>query len=184
MPGSAGVISATDLDAVVDYVLRLELTALVSRAGLYPGMDRSAPALCFLGEEGTTGCLEQLRGKVVLVAFWGTTCAPCLEELPKLEELAARYEKEKFAVLPLCIDDSSWERAREVAAGRAPHLRVFIDSDGSVRKNYLVPHLPHGILVDPIGRVLARSDGAIRWEGKEVGDLVEACLRARPPVDP
>jgi peroxiredoxin len=162
--------------APVDYVPSSELSALLTGAGLTPGTGRTAPPLVFRDAEGTAGSLEQLRGKVVLIAFWGSSCIPCLKELPELEQLADRFDKTGLVVLPVCVDETNATTAREVAARHAPRLPIYVDPDGSVRKSYHLPALPQAVLIDREGRLLARAMGARRWSGKEVEQLLYACL--------
>src|SRR4029077_13145850 len=114
------------------------------------------------------------RGKVVLIAFWGTSCVPCMVELPDLQQLADRYEKSDFVVLPVCVDDSNGGNARDVATRVAPHLTVYVDSDGSARQGYRVGHLPQAFLIDREGRVVGRSFGNVRWAGEDVARLLSA----------
>jgi mono/diheme cytochrome c family protein len=71
MPGSAAVINPRELDSVVDYVFSLEVSDLLMRVGIAFSMGEIAPPLSFRDAEGTVGSLDQFRGKVVLVAFWG-----------------------------------------------------------------------------------------------------------------
>jgi peroxiredoxin len=162
--------------APVDFVPSSKLLALLTRAGLNPGTGRSAPPLVFRDAEGTAGSLEQFRGKVVLVAFWGSTCIPCLKELPELEHLANRFDKTGLVVLPVCVDETNGNMAREVAKRHAPGLPIYVDPYGSVRKTYNLSALPQAVLIDREGRLLARSMGARRWAGKEVEQLLYACL--------
>jgi thiol-disulfide isomerase/thioredoxin len=161
-------------------VLSSELTALMSRAGFSPDTGRLAPPLQFRDGQGTPCTLEQFRGRLVLVVFWGPTCDPCLKELPELENLATRFDQKDFIVLPLCIEETRVETARAVAAQHAPHLPIYVDSDGSVRNDYAVAHLPQGFLVDADGHTLARYFGAKVWADGAVNRLFEACIRATP----
>ena len=113
---------------------------------------------------------------MVLIAFWSTTCGPCLIELPELEQIADQYEKNGLVVLPICVDGSDGGKARDFAARVAPRLKVYADSNGSARRDYHVQHLPQALLVDRAGRVLGRSFGNIGWTGKDVERLLCLCL--------
>jgi peroxiredoxin/mono/diheme cytochrome c family protein len=182
MPGSAGAITAHELDGVVDYVFSLEIANLLTHAGFVPDMGQSAPPLSFRDPEGTVGSLDQLRGKVVLVAFWGTSCLPCIAELPELESLANRYEKTDFVVLPVCVDETNTRTVREVAARRAPRLPVYVDPDGAARVHFNVHHLPAATLVDRDGRILGRSYVSMPWAGKKFEQVLSAGLGLPPPT--
>ncbi len=184
MPGAAGGISAADQDAVVDHVLALRIEALMTRAGFTPGGGEAAPALPYRDAAGAMHTLEERRGALVLVAFWGTTCVPCMKELPGLERLADRFKGTGLEVLPVCLDEEDPKKASDVAAGPAPGLPVYVDADGSGRINYRVRALPQTALVDREGRMIARSYGARRWELKEVEEVLCACLGVPFPLAP
>jgi len=184
MPGTAGVLSSGELEAVVDYVWSLEITAVVARGGFTAETIRAAPPLSFRGADGTIDSLNRLRGKVVLVAFWGTTCIPCMEELPELERLADRFRRTDLLVLPVCLDEADSKTAHEIAASRVLHLPVYVDSGGTARQRYDVRRLPQAVMVDREGRVVARLPGAGRWLGKEIEELLCAVLGVPFPVGP
>ncbi len=68
----------------------------------------SAPEFTFKNQSGKEFSLSQLRGKVVLVNFWGTFCPPCLDELPSMQQLHRRMINQPFEILALSVD-TSWE---------------------------------------------------------------------------
>jgi len=53
--------------------------------------------------------LEKHKGKVVLVDFWATWCAPCVKQFPHTVELSKKHDKMKFAVISVSMDDASSE---------------------------------------------------------------------------
>ncbi len=176
MPGWGGAIAAHELDSVVDYVFFLKISDLLVHAGIAPSLGQSAPPLVFRDVGGNIGTLDQLRGKVVLVAFWGTNCVPCIAELPSLESLVDRYKKTDLVVLPVCLDERNAQTARDVAARHAPNLLVYVDPSGAVPKLFDLQHLPQAVLFDREGRMLGRSYGARRWVTKQFEELMAACL--------
>jgi peroxiredoxin/mono/diheme cytochrome c family protein len=182
MPGSAGAIPAHELESLVDYVFSLETSNLLIGAGLSPSLGQIAPPLLFRDADGTVGALDQLRGKVVLAVFWDATCVPCITELPGLGSLADRYQNTDFVVLPICLDETNDTRVHETAARHAPNLRVYVDSNGSVRKNLYLAKVPQAVLVDRDGRMLGRSVSALRWTGKPFEQLLSAGLGLQSPL--
>ncbi len=184
MPGTGASLSSGELDGLVAYVLSLELSSLAPRAGFTPSPGEIAPPISFRSASGIVGSLEPFRGKVALLAFWGTTCIPCMEELPQIETLANRFRNTDLVVLPVCLDETDPEIARGVAARVAPGLTVSVDTDGSARRNYDVVKLPQAFLIDREGRVVARSYGARKWDRKEVDDLLCAALGVPYPLEP
>jgi thiol-disulfide isomerase/thioredoxin len=67
-----------------------------------------APEFRFKDQSGKELSLSQLRGKVVLVNFWGTFCPPCIDELPSMQQLQRRMANKPFELVALSVDDS-WE---------------------------------------------------------------------------
>lgn len=69
-----------------------------------PGLKRDAPPLTIKTAEGNEFDLGSMHGKVVLVDFWATWCAPCLAELPAIEKFYRDHRSQGFEVIALSID--------------------------------------------------------------------------------
>jgi thiol-disulfide isomerase/thioredoxin len=191
MTGLAAALSPRELGAVVDFVLSIAPDGamgprvgadLLRSAGFTPASaGRTAPPLAARGAGGEAVSLDRLRGKLVLLVFWGTSCAPCLEELPDLEALAGRFRGGGLEVLPVCVDEADATVARRVAADRAPRLPVFIDPSGAARLSYDVQALPAAALVAPDGGLLGHSAGAMNWSAPAMDALIRASLADAVP---
>ena len=79
-------------------------------------------------EKGAAFSLAPLRGKVIVLDFWGTTCGPCLRAMPHLRKLAQRYHGQNVVFFSVC------ESPRDVAGFRkwavqshSPGLRFLLD---------------------------------------------------------
>ncbi|MBT5711457.1 TlpA family protein disulfide reductase [Candidatus Poribacteria bacterium] len=68
-----------------------------------------APAFTLATLSGDTVALEEHRGKVVMVNFWATWCAPCREEMPLFEQLRAGVGAEDFEILAVSVDEEPLE---------------------------------------------------------------------------
>lgn len=56
-------------------------------------------------ENGVSQALSQYQGKIIVLNFWATWCAPCREEMPELSELYAEYKTKNVVVLGVAIDE-------------------------------------------------------------------------------
>jgi cytochrome c biogenesis protein CcmG/thiol:disulfide interchange protein DsbE len=69
-----------------------------------PAMNEAAPPLVATALDGQTFDLAKLRGKVVLVNFWATWCAPCRREMPILDAFYRRYREHGLELIGISVD--------------------------------------------------------------------------------
>ena len=86
--------------------LAAAVLAMLPMAGVAaPVVGQPAPALVARTFAGNTVDLAALRGKVVVLNFWASWCAPCRAEMPELDALYAQYRERGLVVLGLSVDD-------------------------------------------------------------------------------
>ena len=120
-------------------------------ARLEPGAP--APALLGLAADGTTVRIGQSLGKVTVVTFWATWCAPCRRELPLLEGLQ-RAGWGRVQVVAVNIEERA--RFRTMARDLSSLAVKFThDVDNRVREAYDVKGIPHTVVIGRDGRVLS-----------------------------
>ena len=127
--------------------------ALLARRGA-PRPDDRLPAFAVVTPSGPMLRSADLAGRVVLVNVWASWCAPCREELPKLDSLAARYDTAQVAFVALS-DDVDGAAAREflMLDGGLPHLRIGLGL-GALKTPFRYPGLPLTVLANRDGRVV------------------------------
>ena len=137
---------------------------------LMPSLRRAAPALTWTTSSGQRGSIHDLRGKVVLVNFWATWCAPCRRELPMLSAMQARYADRGLAVVYLSLED------REVVE---PFLRAHPLTGTTASLEHAADYYQAGKFF-PITFLLAR-DGSVekRWSGRPTEEWVAASIEAQ-----
>ena len=136
----------------------LVLLASAARAAA-PG-DR-APAFSVAASSGSPRAFADLKGKVVLVNFWASWCAPCAKELPQLNRLAAEYKAKGLAVLAISVDEKK-ESAAAILAKlglQAPALEVLFDTDSKAVSAYAPGTMPFSYVVDAGGVVRFTHSG-------------------------
>jgi mono/diheme cytochrome c family protein/peroxiredoxin len=182
---SGQAFSSSEVDALVAFVLNLmpergaaaELSprdrALIRQAGFAP-LDPpfEAPLLDFRDTEGNPMSLAGLRGKLVLLNFWGTSCEVCQLELPAFERLAGELSALGVKVLCLCADESDASKVARVARRHVRRLPVYVDPTGTATIRFDVQLMPTAFLVDTSGRVVGRAEGAREWSAPEFEALL------------
>lgn len=69
---------------------------------------KRAPDFELTDASGSTHRLSDYAGKVVLIDFWATWCAPCKSSIPWISELARQYKEDGLVVLGLSVDEEGW----------------------------------------------------------------------------
>ena len=81
-----------------------------------PEIGKAAPTLVLTALDGRTFDLAKLRGKAVLVNYWATWCAPCRNEMPKLDAFYRRYHNQGLEIIGISIDfPRDFEKVRKAA---------------------------------------------------------------------
>ena len=116
-----------------------------------PGLE--APAFTLNDINGKPLSLASLRGKYVILDFWGSWCGWCIKGFPKMKEYYAKY-KGKFEILGIDCNDSedNWKAA--VKKHEVPWLHVYCPEDASVEEDYGITGYPTKIIVDPEGKIV------------------------------
>jgi len=125
--------------------------------------ENYAPEFSITTSDGQYIALEDLSGKVVLLDFWGTWCAPCVASVPSLRNLHKRYEKEASFVMIGISSDTEVEEWRAFTAKNQMVWPQYWDRDRRVQRAFEVRAFPTYILIDHEGIVRFRSSGT-SWE--------------------
>ena len=99
------------------------------------------------------------KGKVVLVDFWASWCGPCRREMPNLVEAYAKYKGKGFEIVGVSLDQKAdaWKQAIEKLGMAWPQMSDlrYWDCEGAAL--YAVSSIPHTVLIDKDGTILARG---------------------------
>ena len=137
---------------------------------LVPWTRGDTPPLVLRKPSGETVDLASLRGKVVLVNFWATWCAPCVEEMPALSRLRERLAPRGFEVLAVNQGEMP-ARVTAFTQRSGLDVRVVLDREKSVAKAWKVRALPTTFVVDAKGRIRLHAEGEL-----DTGPALEAAI--------
>jgi PKD repeat protein len=111
--------------------------------------------------------LASLRGYVILVDFWASTCTPCRASMPHLEALREQFAPEGLIVLAVNVDASEDAARQFLEDGGYDEFLVVRDADEAVRGLYDVAAIPHTFLIDRQG-VIRLADHPIRLRAWQI----------------
>lgn len=146
-----------NMNRVMARVLLMLLASAFCRPALAIMTGQQAPEAAGIVLQGPTGIkLSTLRGKVVVLDFWASWCAPCVETMPQLDALHARLKEqgygENFTVLSVSIDQDADLARRFIATNRVSYP-VLVDIIGFVTRSFDLWRLPATFIVTPSGRI-------------------------------
>jgi len=142
-------------------------------------VGQAAPDISLTKPDGTQLSLHSLKGKLVLIDFWATWCAPCVKEQPELKSLYSKFHKhvndDQFEILGVSFDKNgdSWQKAIERLDISWPQVSDLKFWKSPVAKVYGIEELPFNVIVDAQGKVIAVS-----LHGKELEEFISNQLAA------
>ena len=145
-------------------VVLLLATMAVAAAFAYLQRPLHAPDVRFATLEGERFSTADLRGKVVLVNFWGTYCGPCLREMPKVLDTHRKFAPRGFETVAVAVRQDRPEKVAEFARQHALPFKVVFDASGEIARAFDKVRITPTIFVfDREGRVLAKAVGEPDW---------------------
>ena len=128
--------------------------------------ENYAPDFSFTSSQGEQISLAELRGKVVVLDFWGTWCPPCVESIPSLRSMHKKYAKEpSFVLLGISSDreEDVWKDFTEKNKMVWPQFR---DHDRRIHRAFGIRAFPTYVVIDHEGIVRFTSTGA-SWDSSD-----------------
>jgi peroxiredoxin len=117
--------------------------------------QRAAAAFTLQDIHGQMWDSKNLRGKVVLVNFWSTSCPPCREEMPDLELLYQRFRGQGLIVLAISGDQPA--DLRKFLAAQELSFPLLIDPDDKIKNQFRVVGIPKTFLYDREGNLAGQT---------------------------
>jgi thiol-disulfide isomerase/thioredoxin len=125
--------------------------------------------------------IAALRGRVVLLDFWATWCAPCRVVVPKLDALQARYGARGLSVVGVSTEDS--QDVAFFAQRTSMRYPVGVDKHAETTRSYGVVSLPTLVVIDKRGVVRSVAIGYDSSEDAHLESMVQSLLLEPAPRD-
>ena len=123
-------------------------------------IGKQAPPISLPNVKGDTLTLVSLRGKYVLVDFWGTWCRPCRKENPNLRMAYGKYKKKGFEIFQVAIEHNKtdWKNTiREDKLYWKYQVSELTYMNSKIAREYYVKAIPTNYLINPEGVVIAKN---------------------------
>ncbi len=143
-----------------------------------PEFPRPAPRFALKDLAGGPVSNESLAGRVVLLDFWATWCAPCRKSMPELQALHRKYAARGFAVVGISIDEGSPRKVGKFVTDHRITYPIAVDSAKEPAwQAFRVKAVPAAFLLDREGRIVAQWTG-VPADASELESKLESLLAA------
>ncbi len=127
--------------------------------------------------QGGVERLANFRGKVVLLSFWASWCAPCRNELTSLDRLQAMLGGADFVVVPISVDGSESAIKSTYSSYGVSHLGIYQELSDDLPQLLGVDRVPTNIVVNREGSIVTASTGATQWDSPRALDMIKSLIR-------
>ncbi len=136
------------------------------------------PDFTLTDTQGRTHRLSDYRGRVVLINFWATWCAPCRQEMPAMQRAWEQVRDQNVLILAVNVQDLADQVTRFFEA-MPVGFPVLLGGDAAMMREWSVQVLPTSLVIDPPGRARYQVIGAYDWDQPAA---LEALLALRDSV--
>jgi thiol-disulfide isomerase/thioredoxin len=138
---------------------------------------QKAPTFTLPGDNGNIS-LERLKGKVVYLDFWASWCDPCRKSFPWMNDMTARFDSKKFAIVAVNLDASKEEAAKFLKIVPAA-FTVAYDPEGKTATQYDLKAMPSSYLIDKKGNLILTHKGYREGDAAEIEDKILKLLNSK-----
>jgi len=112
--------------------------------------------------------LNDFKGRLIILNFWATWCAPCREEMPSLDNLQSNTKLSNLKIFPINIGQEDISKSESFFKElNIKNLDIYIDAPITLAKKFALRGVPTTILFNKEGKEFARIIGSIDFSDKE-----------------
>ena len=117
-----------------------------------PMVGKNAPEIKLQTINDVEFVLSENRDKVIVLDFWASWCGPCIENMPLVEEIIAKYDPHEVELVAVNMQDSV-QRAQIALKRMEIEPTVIMDVDGEAGQFYDAQSIPQTVIVDTKGKI-------------------------------
>ena len=131
-------------------------------------IPKSISPIIFEDFLGNKISLEEYRGKLVIINFWATWCAPCKKEMPSLDKLYKNSDFKNLEVFAVNMEEPNKEKTKKFFENlKIQKLEIFFDYDLDFVKEFKLRGVPTTVLINKQGKEFARIIGEVNFEDRK-----------------
>ncbi len=164
---------------VISLFALMSLTGIVSNPAYSLSNENLAPTFELKDLEGKKVSLNDYKGRVIILNFWATWCAPCRAEMPSLEGLYRSFKDKGLVVIGVSVD-SSERTVSSFVRGKGLSFPILLDKEKEVAfDSYGVVGLPVTFIIDRSGVIVEKVFGERQWDSEEIKRKIKKLLDGR-----
>jgi len=150
-----------------------------SNGGVSPLVGQPAPEVSLRLLDGTPFKLSESKGKIVVLDFWATWCAPCMQTMPLVEKAVAEFDPDQVQLLSINLQESV-EQIRPVLERKDLNLTVALDIDGVAASRYEAKAIPQLVVVGKDGLIKSLYVGGGSAIVDQMTESIRTLLQEQP----
>ena len=113
--------------------------------------------------------LSKFKNSLIVINFWATWCAPCIEEMPSLNRLQVNPTFDNLQVIPINIGRDSIKKSKNFYKKlKFNNLKIYFDNDVELANKFFLRGLPTTIFINKKGEEFARIIGFVDFNNKKI----------------
>ncbi len=119
--------------------------------------------------------LDDYKGKLILINFWATWCAPCKEEMPSLDLLQTNQKLLNLKIFPINVGQDKIDKAQKFFNDLGiENLEIYFDSSINLAKKFSLRGIPTSILINKNGQEFGRIIGSVDFSDEKFIDWLSS----------
>ena len=133
--------------------------------------------LKFKDDEGKEISFSDFQDKILLVNFWATWCAPCIKEMPSLDRLKKKINK-NFDVIAISVDRDGVKKVKDFFnENKITNLEEYFDTKNSLAKEMNLIGLPTSFFINKKGDLIGYFQGDMEWDNDTVVEFINYLIK-------
>ena len=127
--------------------------------------------------DGRVTDFNEFKGKVIFLNVWATWCGPCRVEMPSIQNLYNKVDKEKIVFVMLSVDDrKSFDKVVNFVGEKEYTFPVYVPHE-SLPEQLMVRTIPTTFVIGPDGKIAARETGTANYDTEKFKGFLEGLVK-------